>query len=219
LNQSVANGAGWSGKIVASDPDGDSLTTAVQGDAFQLSGDTIQLKDSYKTLPGTYMCKATATDEHGAAKNMLFNITVAKENVVPNTPPSVRNLEDITIPYGDSSKASGTLEVFDPDGDKVSLSLFNGSGNYFSLTGNQWALKQEYLTKPGTYLLEVRASDGKTTKDNSVVVTVDDKEPKHNTGSNNLITYLLVGGGAVLTISGAILAAIMSKKKKKKTRA
>ncbi|MDD5551186.1 MAG: hypothetical protein PHS34_08005, partial [Candidatus Omnitrophica bacterium] len=157
LSQSVAKGAGWSGKLIASDPDNDTVTEKVEGDAFQLVGDTITLKESYKSLPGRYMCRATATDEHGASKSIFFNITINEKSALPNNSPEFKSIKNIYSPYGNS--ASGLIEVSDKDGDKVFLSMFNGSGTYFDLVGNEWALKPEYITKPGTYMCEVRASD------------------------------------------------------------
>ncbi len=161
---------------VFTDPDGDALVLAIASGlpvwaSFDATTGLITGTPGNADVGSTEIT-VTADDQNGGTAEDTFTITVSDiNNFAPNMSDQVFRI------FSDAPNGSsvGTVVAVDPDSaDTVTYSITGGAAaGLFSIdsaTGEITVTDSSGLTDPGTFLLDVQASDGTSTVDSVVTV-------------------------------------------------
>ncbi len=150
----LAEGATQTVSLMATDPDGDTLTySLVTPPSFAtVSGATLTLSPDYASA-GSWTLTVRVSDGQASADATL---SVAVTNV--NREPEIAYVPPIVVTPGDTRTV--TLVATDPDGDAVSLSLAPGTPTWVTLSGATLTITAP--AAPTTASVELRAQDNGT---------------------------------------------------------
>jgi N-acetylneuraminic acid mutarotase len=163
----------------ASDPDGDALTTAwspviAPGDVTFADASALTTTATFSTT-GTYVLELSASDGLLTSNDRL-TVEVAPNDPI-NAPPLVDAGPDLAITWPTNS-VSLHGSASDPDGDALTITWQEVSG-YGTVTfaDPSAASTTATFSAPGTYVLELKASDGQSTSADRTTVTVHSEGP------------------------------------------
>ena len=198
---------------VFTDPDGDTLVISVTSGLpswANFDANTGQLSGTPGNGDvGDAMVTMTADDQQGGTADHTFTIRVADTNTfAPNLTDQVFRISSAAA----DGASVGTLTATDPDSaDTISYSITGGDGaalfNMDSATGEITVADSTGLTDPGTFTLDVQASDG--TNMTSAVATVYTASTPSTVGyslqavddDGNMLTSVLPGQTFNLVLS------------------
>ena len=188
---SVSDGCSTSGKLQASDEDGDNLMYYIEN---QPVNGTINLN----SLTGEYVYSSftniSATeDSFKVSVSDGTNISYLVVRVIINNSPEVN---DIIINVNQGGSYTGTIEVEDPENDKIEFSIHTqgimGNANINSTTGNfVYNFNDKLNTLNDSFVVKVY--DGFNTK--YIIVTVNNIKNKTPDYQDYEITILQGGNG------------------------
>ena len=168
-DQTVSEGNALNLTLSASDPDGDSVTYSVSGNASgsSLSGSNFNWTPTLDQS-GTYAITFTANDSNGGSDSETIHITVTNTN----QPPILTLIGDQTVLEG--SALNLTLSATDEDGDNLTYSISNTpSGS--SLSGNTFSWTPTNA-QSGSYTVTFAVDDGVGNSDSeTITIMVTDK--------------------------------------------
>jgi hypothetical protein len=172
--KTVAEAANLSFTISASDADSDTLsysaTTLPAGATFNPQTRLFSWTPTY-SQSGTYNVTFEVSDGRGGVDSETVTITVTNTNRAPvaNAGPD----QTITLPAGATLSAASS---FDPDGNRLFFTWSKVSGPSASMsTPNATTTSVAFTGNSGTYVFQVRVSDGSLSSVDQVTVIVKRK--------------------------------------------
>jgi chitinase len=162
----------------STDPDGDAITykwTQVSGPTMTISNST-KAKATFKavavTADQTMVFRLTVKDAKGLSQSV--DVQVVNKAPKANQAPVIHAMEAVTVEAGQS--ISLHAQASDPDNDALTYSWSVPSDmNAANTTSSDLSITAPEVTSESTYTLSVTVSDGKTSVQSSVQVTVTPK--------------------------------------------
>ncbi len=184
---------------VFSDPDKDPLTfSAVSSDTTRV---TVAVDGSELTYTSVSAGKPTVTvtadDGRGGTVATTFTVTV---HALLNDPPIVaKEIEDLTLSAGETRDVDVSLVFNDPDNDPLTYTASSGDPSKATVTVKD-ATVTVTAVAAGAATVTVTADDGKATKDDAFVVTVEaDDTPSF--GAKTIDDQTYIEGVAITTLT------------------
>jgi len=167
------------------DPDNHALTyswTQTQGASVQMYGMLTSKPTFTPTVSGVLEFKVVVSDGQAASEDMV-TVTVESINRVPVAEAGEAQTLTLPMTFGGKIILDGSLSS-DPDGDTLTFIWSQLSGPGVSLTGANTVNPSFTPTVAGTYVFELKASDGKdmSTAD-TVTITVQNIQTVINLSS------------------------------------
>ena len=182
IAENTASGSNIGAPIIATDPDGDTITYSLGGvdaSAFTIDSTTGQLQTSaalnYETK-STYTVTVTAADGKGGTASITGTVNVTNTNEAPMFVQGNRTTRSIAENTASGSNIGAPIIATDPDGDSIRYRLGGEDSSYFTIepTTGQLQIRKgivlDYETQSSTYIFFATASD--SSKRSSITVTV-----------------------------------------------
>ena len=162
---------------VFSDPDGDPLSYAAVSSDPAVATASIDGTDVLVAAIAKGSATVTVTASDGEAEARLSFAVLVNDPTSTNQPPAVsRQLQDLSIPRGDSRSVNLAGTFTDADGDALSYTATSSNTHVAAVTAFGETLQISALSL-GTSEIAVRASDGRATAQQRFHVTVPEGAP------------------------------------------
>jgi len=143
------------------DPDGHSLQFFVQPDSLPRSGNIVLAPNGQllgtptEDDMGDFIVTVIATDGE-LNTTETFTLSIVSSSQDSNTPPTIKQLSDVSVPLG--ALVNITVEASDSDNDELNFSLANSAPDFLSISENSGIISGRSTTA-GIYSVTVFVSD------------------------------------------------------------